>query len=211
MIPLMLRIKKESHKAIARSQDMIVKELFSAFNSAVLHGGTAIWRCYAGNRFSEDIDAYITRDLNKVELFFEKLKKAGFEVEKKKIGENSLYSSLKFERVNVRFEALFKKMNGSLREYETADGNKITVYSLTAEELVNEKSETYLKRMKIRDLYDIFYLLRFVKDGNEVKESLQKLITHFKEPVDEQDLKALILEGLVPTSKKMMEYIKHKV
>lgn len=61
-IPLTLRLKKQAHKKVAEAQDLIVKELYSVFDGAVLHGGTAIWRCYGGNRFSEDVDAYLPRD-----------------------------------------------------------------------------------------------------------------------------------------------------
>ena len=78
------------------------------------------------------------------------------------------------------------------------------------EELVREKVEAYLKRLKIRDLYDIFFLLKYIKDKISIKESLSNLIKNFKAPTDEKDLKILILEGIVPKAEKMMEYIKNK-
>ncbi len=209
MMPLMLKLKKESHKKIALAQDIIVRELYFVFSDAVMHGGTAIWRCYSGSRFSEDIDVYIPRDLAKLAVLFENLSKRGFVVEKKKIGENSLFSNLRLENVYVRFEALFKRAHGSLRDYETADGNFLTINTLTAEELVAEKANAYLKRLKVRDLYDVFFLLRHVKDKAAVKLILNNLIENFKKPVDEKDLKVLILEGLVPETEKMLEYIKY--
>ncbi len=161
-IPLILRLKKQMHKDIARAQDIIIKELYNMFDKAVLHGGTAIWRCYNGNRFSEDIDVYIHKDKKRINAFFENLKKKGFIINKKKIGEKSLFSRLVLNRTFVRFEALFKKPipEGSLKEYEGADGNFITVYTLTPEELTKEKIKAYLKRLKIRDIYDVFFLLR---------------------------------------------------
>ena len=206
MIPLLLRLKKLQHKDIARAQDIIIEELYKIIDNAVLHGGTAIWRCYQGNRFSEDIDMYLP-DNEKINIFFENLEKRGFIIEKKKITENSLYSNLKFERVYVRFEALFKKVKSVLRDYETIDGNFITVSTLTPEELIKEKINAYLNRNKIRDLYDIFFLLRYVQKIAELK----KIIEEFKNPIDEKELKILIFEGLVPDSKKMLEYIKYKV
>ena len=206
MIPLLLRLRKMQHKDIARAQDIIIEELYKIIDNAVLHGGTAIWRCYQGNRFSEDIDMYLP-DNEKINIFFENLEKRCFIIEKKKITENSLYSNLKFERVYVRFEALFKKVKSVLRDYETIDGNFITVSTLTQEELIKEKINAYLNRKKIRDLYDIFFLLRYVQKIAELK----KLIKEFKNPIDEKELKILIFEGLVPDSKKMLEYIKYKV
>src|SRR3989338_458398 len=109
MMPLILRLKKETHRNIARAQDTIVNEIFSVFEEAALHGGTAIWRCYNGNRFSEDIDVYIKRDLDRINLLFNKLEKKGFVIVKRKIGRNRLFSTLQFNRTLVRFEALFKK------------------------------------------------------------------------------------------------------
>ena len=205
MIPLILRLKKLQHKDIARAQDIIIEELYKIIDNAVLHGGTAIWRCYQGNRFSEDIDMYVP-DSEKINIFFKNLEKRGFIIEKKKITENSLYSNLKFERVYVRFEALFKKVKYVLRDYETIDGNFITVSTLTQEELIKEKINAYLNRKKIRDLYDIFFLLRYVQKIAELK----KLIKEFENPIDEKELKIIIFEGTVPNSKKMLEYIKYK-
>ncbi|MEM2965006.1 MAG: nucleotidyl transferase AbiEii/AbiGii toxin family protein [Candidatus Bathyarchaeia archaeon] len=82
-IPLQRKMKRETHKRVAMLQDVIVETLYRVFPRSILHGGTAIWRCYSGNRFSEDADAYIERNLEKVERFFGELKKAGFKVLKK--------------------------------------------------------------------------------------------------------------------------------
>src|SRR3989344_1281632 len=110
-IPLISKLKKASHKEIAKAQDLIIEEIYKLFDKAVLHGGTVIWRCYHGNRFSEDIDMYISKDTKKISLFFEALKKRGFKIAKKKIGERSIYSTLELNRTFVRFEAIFKKVN----------------------------------------------------------------------------------------------------
>ena len=207
MIPLILRLKKKAHKDIAGAHDLLVEEIYNSFNDAVLHGGTAIWRCYKGNRFSEDVDVYLNRDLNRLELLFENLKKKGFIIEKKKISKNSLFSNLRLDRTIIRLEAIFKKADGILSEYETVEGNFITVYTLTPEELINEKINAYLNRYRVRDLYDIFFLLRHIKDRSNIKNRLRNLLKGFKKPIDELELKVLILEGLIPNSDKMVQYI----
>ena len=139
---------------------------------------------------------------------FNKLEKKGFVIVKRKIGRNSLFSTLQFNRTLVRFEALFKKANGILAEYTTAEGNLITVSTLTPENLIHEKIDAYLTRFKIRDLYDIFFLLRDVKDKTPVRSKINSFLKNFKAPVDEKELKVLILEGLVPDTRKMIDYIR---
>lgn len=209
-IPIILKLRKESQKSIARAQDIIVEELFKIFDKAVLHGGIAIWRCYQGNRFSEDVDAYLPRELEKTEIFFNNLVKRGFSVEKKKIDENSIYSNLKIGSVFVKFEALFKLVKGELREYENIEGNLNTINCLSAEALLKEKINAYLSRLKIRDLYDIFFLLRYIENKNSIKKELIRLVSEFKKPVDKENLKVLIIEGLVPKTSDMLNYIQRE-
>ncbi len=207
-IPPILKLRKRAQKDVASAQDKIVEEIFKVFGkTAVLHGGTGIWRCYHGNRFSEDVDVYIPKNLAKLNLIFENLKKAGFIIEKKKIGENILHSSLKLDEVIVKFEAFFKEIKGELKGYEKIDGNVITIYTLTPEELIREKINAYQNRRKIRDLYDIFFLLMHIKNKGEVSDELNKFIKNFENPVDEKDLSGLIIEGIVPDVEGMLNYI----
>ena len=206
---MQIRLKREVHRNIAYAQDLIVKEVYSVLNKAVLHGGTAIWRCYKGRRFSEDLDFYFPSDLKKIDLLFENLKKAGFEIKKKKISEKSIYSELELGRVLVRLEATFQKISGVICDYEMSDGNFISVYSLSVEDFIREKARTYIKRFKIRDLWDVFFLLKDASNPDKIKE-IGELIKNYHGPEDENDLKVILLEGLVPSSDEMIEYIKRK-
>ena len=199
------------HKEIAKAQDIIVETLYGVFDKAVLHGGTAIWRCYKGRRFSEDVDVYISKDIKKLNLLFKLLEKKGFFIEKKKIGENSVYSNLQINRTKVRFEAVFKKIKGSLTDYETIEGNFLTIYALTPEEIIKEKVSAYLNRLKIRDLYDLFFLMRYIENIYSVKDTLGVLVKKFKEPFDEKELNVLIYEGLIPSSGDMLSYIQKRI
>jgi len=209
--PLHRKMRKERHKKIAGAQDTVVEILYRVFPRAVLHGGTAIWRCYSGNRFSEDVDVYIEKDVEKIDRFFEELKKAGFEIIKKRATENSLYSLLSFGGTEVRFEALFRRAEGFVKEYETYEGILFNVFTLIPEQMIMEKIGAYLKRRKIRDLYDIFFLLRYVTDVEKLKLNLRNLLQNFKEPVDEEELKALILFGAIPTKEDIVEYLERWV
>lgn len=209
-IPLNLKLKKKIQKEIAIVQDVVVEELYNFFPKAVIHGGTAIWRCYNGNRFSEDIDVYIKKDEKRINDFFNSLEKRGFKIAKKRLKENSLYSELIFNRIPVRFEATFQIKKSILKKYETSESFFISVYILTAENLIIEKISTYLKRQKIRDLYDIFFLLNYAKK-NKIIEYLKKLIKNFTKPKDEENLKAIIISGAIPNSKQLIEEIKRYI
>ncbi len=210
-LPIVLKLKKEFQKSIALAQDIIVEEMQKSFNNAVLHGGTAIWRCYNGNRFSEDIDVYIAKDNDEINNFFENLKKRGLILEKKKIGKNSLYSGLKFDNTLVRFEALFKSVKSELKDYETAEGNMTTIRTLLPEELIKEKVNAYLNRFKIRDFYDIFFLIKHVKNKNGISKKIKRFLDNFKEPIDKKELQLLIISGLTPSVKEMLSYIQREV
>lgn len=208
-IPLQVRLKREVHRKIAYAQDLIVREVYVVLNKAVLHGGTAIWRCYNGKRFSEDLDFYFPNDKEKISLVFENLRKVGFEINKEKISENSVYSELVLDRTVIRLDATFQNVKGVICDYEMSDGNFVSVYSLTIEEFLTEKARTYLKRFKVRDLWDVFFLLKNIEDPKKIKE-IQDLIKNYRKPVDEGNLKTVLLEGIVPSANEMIDYIKRK-
>jgi len=115
---------------------------------------------------------------------------------------------LKFGEAEIRFEAIFKRVRGVIREYETYGGNLLNVYTLDPETMIGEKIDAYLKRRKIRDLYDIFFLLRFVEKSEGIKPMLLKLLRNLRQPVDERELRVLLLFGAIPDKNDMLEYIK---
>ncbi len=210
-IPLHLKIRRRFHREIAWAQDVIVEVLYSVFPRAVLHGGTAIWRCYGGNRFSEDLDVYLEKRIEKVNQLFDEIKRRGFEIQKRRVKESSLFSTLQLGGARVRLEGLFKRVGGVLREYETCEGNLLTVYALSPEKLLEEKVEAYLARYKVRDLYDAFFLLRLVEKSKNTVSAVSKMIKGFRTPVDEKELKTVVLYGAVPSAREMFEYMKRWV
>ncbi len=206
-IPLTLRLKRKTQKDIAYAQDILVEELYRVFPDAIIHGGTAIWRCYHGNRFSEDVDVYIKKEEQKINDFFHALEKRGFKIVKKRIKENAIYSEITFNNTAVRFEATFQNKKPIVKKYETCESFFINVYTLSPEELIKEKIAAYLKRKKIRDLYDIVFLLEYSKKEG-VQENLTYFINHFSNPEDEENLAVIIISGVVPSAKQLFEAIK---
>jgi len=212
MAEMLRKIRRKHQREIAFAQDLIVESIYRFFPDAVLHGGTLIWRCFNGNRFSEDLDFYFPeKSREKVKEFFESLKRMGFSVDKLKIRERSVFSRLSFRRVEIRVEAVFKKVKAALLDYECVDGRIIPVKGLTAEELLEEKIEAFINRKKIRDLYDIYFLVKLVKRTKAIEQKLTRLIKAFKKPEDEKELERLILFGYCPTSEEIIDYLKRWV
>ena len=52
-------------------------------------------------------------------------------------------------------------------------------------------------------------MLKNIENPQKIKE-IEKLIKNYKDPIDEGDLKIILLEGIVPTANEMIEYIKRK-
>lgn len=209
-LPLISRIKKELHKNIAIAQDILIEETIKIIPATIFHGGTCIWRCYGGKRFSEDLDFYFPKKIVLIEKLFQNLENKGFEIKKKKISDRSVYSELVYNRVSVRLEATFQNIKGVLLDYEKVDGTLISIYGLAVEQLLNEKINAYLSRKKIRDIYDIFFLMRLVDNVSLIDKSIKKVINNSDIPEDAGDLKVLLLEGIVPKFNELKEYIKRK-
>lgn len=210
ILPIGKKLKKKIHLEIAQAQDLLIMEIFQFFPNAVIHGGTAIWRCYGGNRFSEDIDLYLSSfSWQRLDNFAQSLKTRGFELEKFKKTNNSLFSKLKFREQTIRFEAILKNIKSyKTANFEMTDGTFIIVNTLKPEDIIQEKIDAYLKRRKIRDLYDVFFLLKLLEDKTKIKTPLKKILKEYQKPLDEKELKALLIVGAIPRTEDMLEEIK---
>jgi predicted nucleotidyltransferase component of viral defense system len=162
---------------MALAQDLLLIEMYKKFSNTVIHGEIAIWRCYGSNRFSEDIDVYMRfKDKNKEKLkgFFDCLKPQGLFLKKFKLTKNTLFSKISYGDTDIRVEAIFKKIKQPfIKPYELLDETFINVLTLTPEELILERMLAYKKRKKIRDIYDIYFLLKFVTDKKKIKDDLK--------------------------------------
>jgi predicted nucleotidyltransferase component of viral defense system len=215
-ICLFNKLKKRLHKDIAELQDQIVDIVYTIFPDILFHGGTSIWRCYFGNRFSEDLDFYFPRQsdikekLNK-ELIINNLKLIKFKETENvifsKISNNNIIVQLEI-RLLDKFDSVFKKAIPV--EYEKLDGSTITVFCLSQEDLLLEKARTYLNRKLIRDIYDVYFLSNFAKLNKEQLKEIKILINKFVKPVDETNLKAIVYLGAVPSYTQMLTTIKRR-
>lgn len=205
-LPLERRLKKRAHIQVAQLQDELVDLVYSIEEKSVLHGGTAIWRCYGGNRFSEDLDFYApAKALGELP---QKAKERGIEVVKFKKTDNLLYSKFSNGEAEVRLEVNFAKtpvVKGVVCAFEKTDGPSMQVLTLTPEQLIAEKIAAYNSRRLIRDLYDIFHLSGMVNNDAEVAKSVVQLLANLPEPADEENLKAIVYSGAIPSYEQLRQ------
>ncbi len=203
-LPISKMLKKRGQIDVARLQDEVVQMVYSLDIDAVLHGGTAIWRCYAGYRFSEDLDFY-SSSLFSLKADFKKMSIShGLSVPKFKSTGNVLFSSISDGRTNANLEVnLRKKVHSIVLPYINADGTSFQIRTLSAENLILEKIEAYCERRFIRDFYDIYHLLPFVEDKTPIREEVALLLTGTDSPVDEGVLKTIIYTGVTPSFDRM--------
>jgi predicted nucleotidyltransferase component of viral defense system len=209
-IPIANRLKKRLHVEIGILQDELVDLLYSIDNRIVMHGGTSIWRCYGGNRFSEDLDFYAPGDFSEKE-FVEKAGQRGLTVLKYKKTANLVFSKVTDGNVEVRVELNHSASHaGSIKSYERMDGSLMTVLTLKPEELLLEKISAYRSRRLIRDIYDVFHLSSIAEDSPEMKKALRGFLHKLEPPIDEENLKAIVYSGAIPSFLQMVELLRSR-
>ncbi len=208
-LPLANKLKKRMQVEIGMLQDELVDIIYEIENGTVMHGGTSIWRCYGGNRFSEDLDFYIQKKEEFEKIFLNKIKERGLKSLKFKKTDNLIFSKITNGTVEVRVEFNFSaKKSGDAKNYEKMDGSTAIILSLTPEQLLLEKIDAYRNRKFIRDVYDIFYLSNIVERSDELRDRILELLGEMPEPVDEQNLETILYSGAIPSFKQMVSELK---
>jgi len=209
LIPLEKRLKKRLHIDVGLLQDEMVEVVYGLDGKAVLHGGTAIWRCYQGNRFSEDLDFYIRKNKRIENRFAEKVQRHGLHLLKFKKTANLCFAKVSNEGVEVRLEMNFSsKKKGTVKPFERVDGSLSNVLTLEPKELIVEKMQAYKNRRFVRDLYDVFFLTRHVEKPAGIRKEVQAFLQGIKKPVDEKNLKTIVFSGAIPSFEQMLQGIK---
>jgi predicted nucleotidyltransferase component of viral defense system len=212
MEPIEKGLKSEKQAAIARIQDYVIESVLAIDQNIIMHGGTAIWRCYNGKRFSYGIDMYATD--SQVEKLMKELSgqvsKRGimmdYPIHTKRIID--MHNS----EANVKLELLPKpKLKSVQMEYVKADGTKMFVNTLSASDFVLEKIKAYESREYARDLYDIYHLISTTNINAKAKKAQAKFLLHIKKPNDGTQLSDLVYEGIAPTFTTMITYIRESL
>jgi len=208
IIPLEKRLKKRMHVEIARLQDETVEILYGIENGLVMHGGTAVWRCYGGNRFSEDLDFYC-RNIGRIEDGLKtKLEERGLMIPKFKKTANLVFCKISNGSVDVRVEINHAVRKPAIvKSYEKCDGSFMDVLTLSPEDLILEKIEAYESRRFIRDIYDVYHLSNYATGGKKLASFVASAI---KAPVDEENLNAIVYTGKIPSFNQIVEALRRR-
>jgi predicted nucleotidyltransferase component of viral defense system len=209
----------------AKLEDALISLLYGRYNGLVFHGGTAIWRCYSGNRFSHDIDFYLhVPDKDRERLYreiSEFLRECGFALKEKGYSRDTNTMHFLVEsNTKMKVDINLGHKKGVPVEYARVDGSKMLVLSLTPEELLKEKIGAYESKMRneegfrqaeVQDLYDIYHLIALAskKDPATVR-ALGALVESVEKspPPNVRSLDHLILSGVTPSLEVMVKRIK---
>ena len=175
-----------------------------------LHGGTAVWRCYGGKRFSTDIDAYVW-DENFKTKFTNAAKGIGIEATKFG-GRGVTFIHVIKNETEIKVEPRNVEKAAILVPYERVDGSKTNVLALSPEDMILEKIAAYNDRRAYKDLYDITILLNKVKETDKMRDALSEFAKDIPPPDENvqsySEFKAVIYTGVIPSYQKMSEFIR---
>ena len=148
--------------------------IYKQTNLLVFKGGTALCKLYGLQRFSEDLDFSLMKDLNAEEVIKKILQSINnTEIKEIKRLKDSLLIKIAFKgiltrhntiRVDINFKnTIFEKFDVKNYVSSYIDINPFNLRVLSLKEIVAEKIHALLNRESARDLYDLFFLLKFVE------------------------------------------------
>lgn len=205
------KLDKPEKRIRADLEDKVIDIIFSITNNAVFHGGTCVWRCFGGERFSKDIDIYI-KNKKVVKKIIDYLNYNGYRTK---------LSIPSFSKNNIDFyfykvkgildlQIAVLDVHGGFNDYENLNGSKININTLNPENIILEKIDAYNDRREARDLYDIWILTRYYRLTEKSWSDLDTFIYSIKPCVNYGDLLANVY-GKCPSCEEMVNDIKGAV
>lgn len=199
---------KVDQKACAKIQDRVIGVLFGSggLPDAVLHGGAQIWRCYDSRRFSCDVDIY-SQMTNVQARLVPAFEDAGLVVVKFRDTGNVVFAKLTStengKEHSSGFEIRRAPVEGEIAAYTNTDGSTTEVIAISPNAIALEKIAAYVGRAEIRDMYDLYHIIRSVIGRENVSAVLSSQLSNFtatlQRPVNEGDLGRSLYSGNIPT------------
>jgi predicted nucleotidyltransferase component of viral defense system len=208
-LPIIKQLQSKNQMEVSKLKDELILLLYNVHNSMVIHNGTSVLRCYSGYRFSESLKFNSLSFSDYINDFKANIQSSSLTLLKLKDTGNILFSNLSDGTINVKTEINYKYYpeNPVEMDYELIDGNTSNVLTLSPENLIKEKILAYNNRKFIRDLYDIYILIKHINHPEFISESLLSFLDNVQKPIDEDILKTLVYQGLPPSYSRMLDYI----
>lgn len=209
-------LKNKEHIEKDYFQDKFLYELYKKTNKLIFKGGTALYKIYGLPRFSEDLDFSVLGEFD--EGVIEEVTSKIGEIKTMKKLKDSLQIKIGFKGIltvynTLRIDINFKNVvfNYEVKNYISPyiDINPFSLRILNLKEILAEKIHSIFAREKARDLYDLFFLLRFVEIDKKIIEKKLELFNmnfdfeKFKRKINgienvwEKELKPFLLTDLV--------------
>lgn len=192
-------LKNREHIEKDYFQDVLLYHLYKKSNNFIFKGGTCLYKLYNLPRFSEDLDFSILTQKNIKETIESVARELKAKIETKKTKTSFLFK-LRFSGILTQFNivridvSLYNIVFGfEVKNYVSPyiDIPPFSLRVLKLEEILAEKIHALIKRNNARDLYDLFFLLRFVAPNEEL---IQKKLEIFKMKFDKEIVKRKIEE-----------------
>jgi predicted nucleotidyltransferase component of viral defense system len=175
-------------------QDLIKQEQFEMevlerlksgrfLDNLIFTGGTMLRLCYGLNRFSVDLDFWLYKKID-TEKYFNQLKELLSKFYSVRDAENKFHTML-FEVKSKDYPRSLKieirKKNEKVKTefaiaYSQYSNTQVMVRTLSLQEMMSSKIETFLSRREIRDVFDIEFLLKKGIELRASKEELKRLL-----------------------------------
>ena len=154
-------------------QDILLFNIYKQTNLLIFKGGTALYKLYGLQRFSEDLDFTLIKNTNIEEIIKNALINiSNSEIKNIKKLKNSISIKIAFKGIITKYNTVridINLKNVILEEFDVKnyvssypDINPFNLRILSLKEIVAEKVHSILNRESARDLYDLFFLLKFV-------------------------------------------------
>jgi uncharacterized protein len=214
-------------------QDLFLSEICKKTNKLIFKGGTALYKLYSLERFSEDLDFSIISPFDVKSLIEEIVRGIdGASIKQIKETKNSISIKIGFKGILTIYNTLrldISITNSILEEFDVKtlvssypDINPFSIRIMNINEILAEKIHSLLARQKARDLYDIFFLLKIanidkVLTNNKLKNfgmkynsnTLKKRIRNLRN-LWIPELKSFVLADL-PDFKAVSSFVMKKV
>ena len=200
-------------------QDILLFNIYKQTNLLIFKGGTALYKLYGLQRFSEDLDFTLIENLNIEEIikkYLNNIKDSKIKNVKKL--KNSISIKIAFKGIITKYNTVridISLKNVILDKFDVKnhtspypDINPFNLRVLSLKEMVAEKIHSLLNRESARDLYDLFFLLKFVDLD---KQLITKKLKIFDMKIDHNMLKKRINNLKTLWEKELNSFVLHEL